>query len=78
MKCQILLSGKNKKHITSLSSAGLAKRVVKVNPFIPNGLFYLNNFGQVHFLCMECLVSFKLSSCFEEMSELNANSVDRD
>ena len=30
-KCQILFSGKNKKNITNLSSAELAKRVVKVN-----------------------------------------------
>ena len=30
MKCQILFSGKNKKNITKLSSAELAKRVVKV------------------------------------------------
>ena len=28
MKCQILFSGKNKKNITNLSSAELAKRVV--------------------------------------------------
>ena len=33
MKCQILLSGKNKKNITILLSAELAKRVVKVNYF---------------------------------------------
>ena len=31
MKCQILFSGKNKKNIINLSSAELAKRVVKVN-----------------------------------------------
>ena len=30
MKCQILFSGKNKKNINYLSSAELAKRVVKV------------------------------------------------
>ena len=30
MKCQILFSGKNKKNIINLSSAELAKRVVKV------------------------------------------------
>ena len=30
MTCQILFSGKNKKNITNLSSAELAKRVVKV------------------------------------------------
>ena len=29
MQCQILSSGKNKKNIVSLSSAGLAQRVVK-------------------------------------------------
>ena len=34
MKCQILFSGENKKNITSLSSAELAKRVVKVNIFL--------------------------------------------
>ena len=32
MKCQILFSGKNKKNITNLYSAELAKRVVKINP----------------------------------------------
>ena len=31
MKCQILFSGKNKKNITNLSSAELAKREVKVS-----------------------------------------------
>ena len=31
MKCQNLFSGKSKKNITNLSSAELAKRVVKVN-----------------------------------------------
>ena len=31
MKYQNLFSGKNKKNITNLSSAELAKRVVKVN-----------------------------------------------
>ena len=31
MKCQMLFSGKNKKNITKLLSAELAKRVVKVN-----------------------------------------------
>ena len=30
MKCQILFSGKNKKNITDLLSAELAKRVIKV------------------------------------------------
>ena len=30
MQCQILYSGKNKKNITNLSSAELAKRVVNV------------------------------------------------
>ena len=30
MKCQNLFSGKSKKNITNLSSAELAKRVVKV------------------------------------------------
>ena len=35
MKCQILLSGKNKKKkITSVSSAELAKTMVKINCFI--------------------------------------------
>ena len=33
MKCQILFSGENKKNITSLSSAELAKRVVNVKEF---------------------------------------------
>ena len=31
MKCQILLSGKNKKNSSNMSSAESAKRVVKVN-----------------------------------------------
>ena len=36
MKCQILLSGKNKKNIINLSSAENAQRVVKVNhPLLP-------------------------------------------
>ena len=30
MKCQILFSGRNKKNILSLSSAEIAKKVVKV------------------------------------------------
>ena len=30
MKCQIMFSGKNKKNITNLLSAELAKRVVKI------------------------------------------------
>ena len=30
---KILFSGKNKKNITNLSSAGLAQRVLKVNDF---------------------------------------------
>ena len=34
MKCQILFSGKNKKNITNLSSAELAKRVVKVKIYL--------------------------------------------
>ena len=33
MKCQILFSGKNKKNMTNLSSAALAKTVVKVKYF---------------------------------------------
>ena len=32
MKYQFLLSGKNKKNITNLLSAEIARRVVKVNP----------------------------------------------
>ena len=36
MKCQILFSVKNKKNITTLFSAELAKRVVKVNKNIIN------------------------------------------
>ena len=35
MQCQILFSGKNKKNITTLFSAELAKRVVKVKRLIP-------------------------------------------
>ena len=34
-KCQIPFSGKNAKNITSLSSAELAKRVVKVKELAP-------------------------------------------
>ena len=34
MKCLILFSGKNKKNITTLSSAELAKRVVKVKEYL--------------------------------------------
>ena len=34
MKCQILFSEKNKKNITNLSSAELAKRVVKIKAII--------------------------------------------
>ena len=35
MKCQILFSGKNKKNITSLSSAELARQVVTVTDYNP-------------------------------------------
>ena len=34
MKSQILISGKNKKHITTLSSSESAKRIVNVNRII--------------------------------------------
>ena len=33
MKCQVLFSGKNNKNITNLSSAELAKRVVKLKGY---------------------------------------------
>ena len=39
MNCQILFSRKNKKNITSLSSAELASRVVKVKLTNPSNLF---------------------------------------
>ena len=35
MKCQILFSGKNKENISNLSSAELAKKVVKVDKVKP-------------------------------------------
>ena len=39
MKCQILFSRKNKKHIISLPSAKNAQRVIKVNARVfPRGL----------------------------------------
>ena len=38
MKCRILFSGKNKKNVTTLPSAELAKRVVKVKLLIHNQL----------------------------------------
>ena len=37
LKCQILFSVKNKKNITSLSSADIAQRVLKVNMFCLEG-----------------------------------------
>ena len=46
MKCQILFFGKHKKNITNLSSAELAKRVVKVKQSL-NG-----------FLLVSCLTHF--------------------
>ena len=39
MNCQILFSRKNKKNVTSLSSAELASRVVKVKLTNPSNLF---------------------------------------
>ena len=45
MKCQILFSGKNKKNITNLLSAELAKRVVKVKVIC---LFVLRFYGPVN------------------------------
>ena len=40
MKCQILVSGKNKKNIINPSSAENAQRVVKVKIVVVNFIFY--------------------------------------
>ena len=48
MKCQILLSGKNKKNSINLSSAELAQRVVKVRTDIQ-----YKHCGQIC-LCKQC------------------------
>ena len=41
MKSQILFTGENKKNITNLSSAGLAKRVVMVKQTFSNKITFL-------------------------------------
>ena len=46
-------------------------------PICAKWTLLLEVFGQVHCLYKGCLVSL-LSSCFVEISELNANSVDTD
>ena len=48
MKCQILFSGKNKKNITNLSSAELAKREVKVS--------YTKSINIFHFCLSKCML----------------------
>ena len=52
MKYQILFSGKNKKNIISLSSAELAKCVVKVNNI--KDVILLTN---IYFTNITCLIS---------------------
>ena len=50
MKCQILLSGKNKRNIIKLSSAELAQRVVKVKEYFFMR-FFLFHFSRKNIGC---------------------------
>ena len=50
-----------------------------INPFMPNGLFYLNSEDMsISYIRGVWLVFLLLLSCFVEISELNANSVEPD
>ena len=64
MKCQILFSGKNKKKITNLSSAELAKRVI-ISNYIQNEVISFGNIT-VFSLLSDCnrILSRKLSYSF--------------
>ena len=56
-----------------------AKTTVQINPFMPSGFFYFNSLDRfISYIKGVWLVFFLLFSCFVEISELNANSVDPD
>ena len=69
----------NTTHQSQLDCDGLCHKSIdrRLNPFMPNGLSHLNSFDRFISYTRGVSLVFVIS-CFEEISKLNANSLDPD